>query len=166
MIMSTIKIVLCMLIVAALSTPAESNEAKPVKIITFDDWLKNADKQLTEGPENASSWNNKGFVLAIQGKYDEAIQAYDAAISIDPEFVEAWYNKGRALQALARYDEAIEAYDEALILNPEHPYAWNSKGDTLFKLGKYDEALECFNNSIEFFDNVSALRVHREITCT
>jgi tetratricopeptide (TPR) repeat protein len=34
----------------------------------------------------AETWNNKGLVLAQQGKYDEALQAFNKAVELNPQF--------------------------------------------------------------------------------
>ena len=49
-------------------------------------------------PKFTSAWNNKGFALENQGKYDESIIALDEAIRLDPKFTSAWNNKGFALR--------------------------------------------------------------------
>ena len=49
----------------------------------------------------------------MQGKYDEAIQAYDEAIRLDPKYADAWNNKGLVLELLSRTAEANEAYAKA-----------------------------------------------------
>jgi tetratricopeptide (TPR) repeat protein len=58
------------------------------------------DEAIRHNPEDAVVWNNKGFSLGIQGKYEEAIQKFDEAIRLDPELTAAQYNKGKILEAL------------------------------------------------------------------
>jgi len=59
------------------------------------------------------AWNNKGNAFGMQGKYDEAIQAYDEAIRLDPEFAYPWFSKGVVLEYLGKVAEANEAYAKA-----------------------------------------------------
>jgi tetratricopeptide (TPR) repeat protein len=95
-----------------------------------------------------SVWNNKGYALSSQGKYDEAIKAYDEAIRIDPKSFAAWTNKGDALNAQGKYDEAIKTYDEAIKLDPNIAIAWNNKGTALSNQGNYDEAIKAIDEAI------------------
>lgn len=63
--------------------------------------------------QTAVDWYNKGDVLASQGKYNEAIQAYNEAIQLKPNYENAWYNKGVALKALGRINESEAAFAKA-----------------------------------------------------
>lgn len=65
---------------------------------------------------DAEIWYIKGNLLADQGKYDEAIQAYDEAIRLYPEYIEAWTNKGMALANQGNHDEAEAAFAQARTL--------------------------------------------------
>ncbi len=94
------------------------------------------------GQETEEEYLDEGVALAMQGKYDEAIQAFDEAIRLDPEDALAWNNKGVALAMQGKYDEAIQAYDETIRLYPEYADVWYYKGLALAVQGEYDEA--CF----------------------
>ena len=37
-------------------------------------------------PANATAWFNRGYALAAQGHYDEALQAFDKVQALDPEY--------------------------------------------------------------------------------
>ena len=77
------------------------------------------DEAIRLNPNYPGALYNKGTVLAVQGKYDEAIKAFDKATRLDPKYAKAWNNKGWALNNQNKYDEAIKAFDKAtsLILN-------------------------------------------------
>jgi tetratricopeptide (TPR) repeat protein len=64
-------------------------------------------------PNFAEAWNNKGNALSIQGKYNEAIEAYDEAIRLDSNLAGTWNNKALALAGLGRNAEANAAFAEA-----------------------------------------------------
>lgn len=63
----------------------------------------------------ANSWLSKGDALAMQGKFEDAIQAYDEAISLDSGSRYYLYReeKAVALEKLGRADEARQYFDEA-----------------------------------------------------
>ncbi len=41
------------------------------------------------GQQTAADWLDKGYALDVQGRYDEAIQAYDKAIELNPQLAGA-----------------------------------------------------------------------------
>jgi len=101
------------------------------------------------GQRSDIDWYNEGTILASQGRYNEAIQAYDTAIELNPDNEKAWCNKGAVLGKQGMYDEAIQALDKAIKIDPNYATAWYSKGATLGLQGKYDEAIQAFDKTIE-----------------
>jgi tetratricopeptide (TPR) repeat protein len=97
----------------------------------------------------ANSWLSKGDALAMQDKYEDAIQAYDEAIRLDPDNDDAWRLKGLTLDKMGRYDKAISAYDQALLLNPYVADTWYQKGLALEKLGRTTDANEAIAKAEE-----------------
>jgi len=97
----------------------------------------------------------EGTLLSLNGKYDEAIQAYDEAIEILPNYADAWSGKADVLMHQGKYDEALKAYDEAII-GKAHELAvtWNSKGEALYAQGKYDEAVGAYDEGIRLDPNL------------
>jgi tetratricopeptide (TPR) repeat protein len=93
---------------------------------------------------------NEGNNLSIEGRYDEAIEAYEKAIKINPEYSEAWNLKGEALSKSGNPREAIKCFDVALAIDPEYAEAWNNKGLRSRDLGYIDEAVNCFDNATDF----------------
>lgn len=63
----------------------------------------------------ANSWLSKGDALAMQGKYEDAIQAYDEAIRLDSGSRYYLYREAKAgaLEKLGRAYEARQYFDEA-----------------------------------------------------
>jgi len=97
----------------------------------------------------ADAWYNKGSTLFIQGRYDEANQAFDKAIQLNPNYADAWNIKGNALVKIGRYDEAIQAFDKVIEINPQQAKAWYIKGNALKNQGRYDEAIRALDKAIE-----------------
>src|SRR5829696_5637921 len=92
---------------------------------------------------------NKAHSLFVDGRLEEAVEAYDKALSIRPDYPEAWYYKGVTLYFLDRDEEAVEAYDKALEIKPDYPEAWFNKGSALMNLERYEDALEAYEKTLE-----------------
>lgn len=56
--------------------------------------------------------------LAMQGRWEEAIEANRAILALFPDDVDAYNRLGKALSELGRYGEARDAYARALELDP------------------------------------------------
>lgn len=122
---------------------------------------------------------NKGVILSILGRHEEALEILDKALEIMPNDGKAWYNRGNVLAALGRsveadeaynkateiwkenyykgnflassgrYEAALKAYDKAIEIKPDDSGVWYKKGLAFSNLGRYKEALEAYNKSIE-----------------
>ena len=81
----------------------------------------------------------EGDQLTIEGKYDEAIEAYKTAIA-DAEDEEEYYQKGYRYMAEGRYEEAISAFRKAIEINHLFAEAYRGLGEVYMKRGNIDEA--------------------------
>lgn len=66
----------------------------------------------SEGARLIGNAGWRGYMLAREGHYNEAVAAFGDA----PAFA---YDRGNALVRAARYEEALDAYDDALAADPE-----------------------------------------------
>jgi tetratricopeptide (TPR) repeat protein len=96
---------------------------------------------VAKRPDNARGHYNLGYLLATQGKLDEAIAHWYDAIHIRPNFPEAHYNLGMALATQGKLDEAIARWYEAIHIKPNFSEAHHNLGIALFTQGKLDEAI-------------------------
>lgn len=60
------------------------------------------DKAIQVNPGNSCLWNDKGVILDILERTDEALVCYEKAIENDPYHAEAWFNRGVALRKTGR----------------------------------------------------------------
>ena len=79
--------------------------------------------------------------LRVQGKMDEAIDAYKQAVELNPNYAGAHYNLGNALRDQEKPDEAIDAYRKAIELNPNYAEAHCNLGHVLKRQRRFTEAL-------------------------
>jgi tetratricopeptide (TPR) repeat protein len=106
------------------------------------------DAAIELDPFSAEAWNNKGEALRLQGKKDDALNAYNKSLDLDPSFAKAWYNKGSVLMNHGYYPESIEAFDNATVFDPRYKEAWIAKGVALGMLGNHAEAAMAFDRVI------------------
>lgn len=71
-------------------------------------------KEFKLASDEASAYNNLGYIYIKDGKLTEAIESYNNALKIDPTISSSYYNKGRAYELLGEIDNAIQAYQEFL----------------------------------------------------
>jgi Flp pilus assembly protein TadD len=103
-----------------------------------------ARRALELKPDSPEVHNLLGFVAAIDGDCDEAIEAYQAAIDLDDNYVEAMLNAAELMvHPLGHYDDAIHMCDQVLDMSEfsdEIIDALLLKFDALMAKGDRDDA--------------------------
>ncbi len=75
-------------------------------------------RQALAGKPTAETHNGLGYVLARQGRTDDAIAEFRSAIELDPKFAPAYNNLAEALVGQGKLDEAADAYRRSLAVKP------------------------------------------------
>ncbi|AUX22772.1 UDP-N-acetylglucosamine--peptide N-acetylglucosaminyltransferase [Sorangium cellulosum] len=105
-----------------------------------------ARRALELDPNSPEAHNLLGFVAALEGEGEEAIEAYRQAIALDDTYLEAMLNAAEVyIHPLGDYDQAIEMCDQALDLaevDEEIIDALLLKFDALLGKGDLDEAAQ------------------------
>ena len=73
---------------------------------------------------SAADWFNLAFLLEVEGRLEEAEQAFRGAVALDPQLDRAWYGLGLVLIRLRRLDEAVKALKRNTELQPMSPFGW------------------------------------------
>jgi adenylate cyclase len=82
-----------------------------------------------------------GFVLAMVGRYEEAVQYLKKAIRYDPKAPTFYHlGLGHAYRGLKRYENAIAAYNKALERDPDYFMAHLYLTGTYYMAGQEEEA--------------------------
>ena len=106
-----------------------------------------ARRALELDPNSPEAHNLLGFVAALEGEGDEAIEAYRQAIALDDTYLEAMLNAAEVyIHPLGEFDQAIEMCDQALELaevDEEIIDALLLKFDALLGKGDAEEAGRC-----------------------
>ena len=91
----------------------------------------------------AETHNGLAYILARQGRADEAVAEFKKAIDVDPHFTPAYNNLADVLVKQGKLEEAAESYRRSLAEKPSAA-VYNALGVVLRRLGKMDEAAEQF----------------------
>jgi len=100
-------------------------------------------RQALPGRPTAETHNGLGYVLAQQGREDEAIAEFRKAIEVDPKFTPAYNNLAGALEEQGKFEDAAEYYRRSLAEKPSAS-VYSALGNVLRQLGKSEEAAEQF----------------------
>jgi tetratricopeptide (TPR) repeat protein len=101
---------------------------------------------------NPSAWPahvNLGNMLAVRGRYDDAIGHFKETLRLHPGYAEAESNWGTILFELGHPDEAVEHYQRAIRLDPDFDQTYYDWAVVLVQLGHPDQAILKFEKAIE-----------------
>ena len=106
------------------------------------DWAQ-AESKMRQGFElDPSTGNNYAYLLAAQGRFDEAIRTAEAAMLHDPANSFLLADGAHIYYFARRFDDAIRLYRKSLELNPSAEYPQRFLFHTLLTLGRTDEAFQ------------------------
>jgi tetratricopeptide (TPR) repeat protein len=103
-----------------------------------------ARRALEIDSQSPEAYNLLGYVAALKGEYEEAVEHYRQAIALDDTYLEAMLNAAEVyIHPLGEFDDAIAMCDQALELaetDDEVVDALLLKFDALLGKGEIDEA--------------------------
>lgn len=112
----------------------------------------------------AMEYFRKGFELAEQGKYEEALKAYEEGKRIDakvekfPQFrlkeAREIYERGFSIRTKSP-SQAIELFARAAEIEPANPQTYNNIGWLLIDLGRTEESIGYFKKALALQPNYS-----------
>jgi len=118
----------------------------------YDEALKMIDQSITyldyKVDENyyIDSYYERAWVLAKQGKYDEATKAYDKLFIVEPDSFRGHYDKAWILGKQGKYDEAVKEYDRSL--DWENQYRLETQSYTILgPLGTYADVANAYDKA-------------------
>ena len=102
-------------------------------------------KALAVDPDDAWARDQKGWVLLVQGRNEEAGAAFERALALNPSHVDAAGGLGWVLLRRGEFDKSFESFDKAMRMSPydQQLFTWYSgKAVANFGLKRYDQAIE------------------------
>ncbi|HEY7317564.1 MAG TPA: tetratricopeptide repeat protein [Candidatus Binatia bacterium] len=104
---------------------------------------------LSTDGESLFARNNLGNALALQGRFDEAIDQFQRTLRINPNDADAAYNLGNALAQQGKFAAAATQLEQALKIKPGHAMAAYDLGNIRVKQGRVNEAIDQFQQALK-----------------
>ncbi len=101
--------------------------------------LADLDAAVRLRPRFPSAHCNRGYVLTLLGREQEALDAIDQALALRPGFSLAYLNRANLLIERGAFEAALDDLDAALGVEPDFVGAWFNRGHAWVGLG-HDEA--------------------------
>lgn len=107
------------------------------------------DEIVRENPEDADAWYNRGELLAILNRPDEAIAAYERVLQIEPDHRQAIAEVTNLLFEQGEFGLAAAGLGDLLRRAPEQATHWLLRASSLLEAGKSTEATLVYNAVLE-----------------
>lgn len=108
---------------------------------------------LSQHPQDAEAYYQRGESYLKLEKYEEAIQDYTKVIELAPQDARGYRARGLAYAEFAYADKAIADYQHALELDPNNAVTYQYWGRVLTQVRKYDEAFQKFQKALDLDPN-------------
>jgi tetratricopeptide (TPR) repeat protein len=103
--------------------------------------------------DQANACNDRGVVLAAQGRIGEAIVQYEQALILYPDHADAHSNWGAALATQGRFAEAIAHFERGLAIRPDHASAHSNLAVALMAQGRIPDAISHYERALALNPN-------------
>ena len=113
-------------------------------------------KLLDKDPYSHSDWFDLARLLALQGRYDEVIEACDFALAIDENNVETMISKGCCLYDKGDFQSAMRIFDEVLEVAGDKSLAHAMLAACYSHMGLYERAINSLLLAIRYADYPNA----------
>lgn len=100
-------------------------------------------------PDVAEIHNDRGVILAANGRFAEALSCFEEALALQPGFLEARGNLARSLRSLGRVDDAVSQFDAVLQSAPQAVAVHFELAATLETTGEIARAEQHYKQAIE-----------------
>jgi tetratricopeptide (TPR) repeat protein len=106
-------------------------------------------------PNYATAYHRYGLLLALAGRFNEAVPQLKRARDLDPASPSIYSALGTILYYARRLDEAAEVLQQAVKAHPDSGGTHAHLGDVYRLQGRYTEALDAYRQAAKLFGNTS-----------
>jgi tetratricopeptide (TPR) repeat protein len=103
----------------------------------------------------------KAEFAKMNGKYEEALEAYNRILEQDPEAVDIHYLKGYLFLSQGEYEEAVQSLQRYAFYAPDQANPHDSLGEAYMSVGRYEESIHEFKQALEIDETFVWSGVHR-----
>ncbi len=104
---------------------------------------------LSVTDNNFVAYNQLGFALFDEGKFNEAIPLFVSALELEPDHPETHNNLGAALAQQGKTQEALAHFSKALEIKPDSADVYYNLGIVSMQQGKTREGIENFRKAVQ-----------------
>lgn len=105
--------------------------------------IESFSKSIELNPNNAYSYNGKGWIYYCQKKYSEAIESFNKAIFLEPSFKNAYFNRGLSYRSIENYIQAIDDFTNGIKISFFNNWLFYSERSFSYReIGRKTEAEE------------------------
>jgi len=105
----------------------------------YDEAIEHFNKAIELNPQSINALNQKGKILYLQGRHDEAVECYDAILKME-ENEDVYFFRGQSKCALKDYTGALEDFHKVSDQFPFYDEKITSIGQCYYELGLYEDA--------------------------
>lgn len=107
------------------------------------------DELVRLAPEDVEAWMNRGEVLTLLGRIDDAIAAYERVLAIEPDHRAARSELANLFFETGDFGLAAATLQDLLKGSPDQVTLWLARASALLGLGKATEATLIYNAVLE-----------------
>jgi tetratricopeptide (TPR) repeat protein len=117
-----------------------AGKEKAVEKAAIDQILANYKDELTNNPNDAKVYEERGCEFLSKGYLDQGIADFTQIIKLNPNNAEAYRFRGMAYSQQKKYDKAIADFNEAIRLKPNEFVDYMSRGVAYYEIHLKDQA--------------------------
>jgi tetratricopeptide (TPR) repeat protein len=112
--------------------------------VRVEDWASDerlARSSLAAYPDGSEVWRDLGLTVGLDGRHEEALEAFEQSLRIEPKAPQTWKAYATALVNVGRHEEGAKAWRRCVELNPgDVGPLWKGLGQAEFLAGRLDMA--------------------------
>ena len=119
-------------------------------------------KALALDPDDPRAHSQKGWILLVHGRKEEAVAEFERALAVDPSFADADVGLGFTYNKLGEFEKSLEFFDKAIRVSPYDrgvPYWYGGKAWANFGLKNYDQAIDLARRVIAINPNIANIHL-------
>lgn len=115
---------------------------------------------VSQTDKSTFAFNNLGYLLLIEKKYETALQYFEKAVEIEPRNAEAYNNLGIVLEKLGDASGAVSAYQKAIDLGISRIQTFLSAGDLQLGRGENQGAVVLYESALRLRPDLAAPHIN------